>query len=360
VRQLADSSGEVTLAQSYEPFGSTLLSEGDGPTVFQFTGEQRDSYIKLLYLRARWLDTDSGRFLSKDPWQDYSTPQTLNGWAYVEGNPINRLDPSGNQSILDDWLKDPQRVNQAIFLAKMIYSKQGLWRNCASTPDDGLSASDSVDDLLTDFICEYGPENRRFTVDDTLTRELAWSQSIYDLRAEFYLGGAHSLGPALKPFGGAAFGSATVDLIYLTLYDLISDCRLDLDAFAKVQTRINTLLPGSITHFLGTFEYQVKLISGNRVRFIINNQTDLESGTRIPGRFNGISLEQYATNPTAYANDPLISILSPKDRSMTIGSEGGGIMKQSFVWDEQFLPDFARRHWFPPWPLGMPLIRLMP
>jgi hypothetical protein len=55
----------------------------------------------LIYLRARYMDPKVGRFLTKDVWQgDYSRPLSLNGWNYVEGNPINRVDPSGQISCL--------------------------------------------------------------------------------------------------------------------------------------------------------------------------------------------------------------------------------------------------------------------
>ncbi len=37
--------------------------------------------------------------MSKDPWPgDATRPQTLNGWSYVENNPVNRIDPTGWQS----------------------------------------------------------------------------------------------------------------------------------------------------------------------------------------------------------------------------------------------------------------------
>jgi hypothetical protein len=41
-------------------------------------------------------DPASGRFTTKDSWQgDYNRPLSLNRWNYVEGNPVNRTDPSG-------------------------------------------------------------------------------------------------------------------------------------------------------------------------------------------------------------------------------------------------------------------------
>ncbi len=76
-----------------------MTSAGSGTSTYAFAGEWQDSYIKLLYLRARWYGGDTGRFTTRDVWPpDYTRPQSLNGWAYVEGNPINRLDPSGLSS----------------------------------------------------------------------------------------------------------------------------------------------------------------------------------------------------------------------------------------------------------------------
>lgn len=55
------------------------------------------SYIKLLYLRSRYYSFDTGRFITKDSVPgDYTRPQSLNGWNYVESNPINKVDPSGH------------------------------------------------------------------------------------------------------------------------------------------------------------------------------------------------------------------------------------------------------------------------
>jgi RHS repeat-associated protein len=57
---------------------------------------RKDSYIKLIYLRSRYYAPETGRFITKDVWPgDYTRPLSLNGWNYVEGNPVNRTDPTG-------------------------------------------------------------------------------------------------------------------------------------------------------------------------------------------------------------------------------------------------------------------------
>jgi RHS repeat-associated protein len=96
VRQVIDAAGQVTLAQSYDPFGASFETFGSGESDFGYTGESWDAEAALLYLRARYYEPAIGRFVSKDPWQgDSSRPQSLNAWSYVQGNPLNFTDPSG-------------------------------------------------------------------------------------------------------------------------------------------------------------------------------------------------------------------------------------------------------------------------
>lgn len=97
VRQLADSAGVVTLTQSYSPYGETVSSVGSGYSAYQYTGEIRDTN-GLTYLRARYLEDSTGRFISRDTWDGvYERPLSLNRWNYVEANPVNLLDPNGHE-----------------------------------------------------------------------------------------------------------------------------------------------------------------------------------------------------------------------------------------------------------------------
>jgi RHS repeat-associated protein len=95
VRQLVDSAGQIESRYAYDPFGVPL--EGTGvQNPWQFTGEAWDAEVELLYLRARYYQPGTGRFMTKDPWPgDVSNPGTLHGYTYVLNSPVNYADPSG-------------------------------------------------------------------------------------------------------------------------------------------------------------------------------------------------------------------------------------------------------------------------
>ncbi len=96
VRQLVDASGSVQTAKSFEPYGEVLSSLGDGTSNYGFTGEWTEHSVELVNLRSRIYSPGTGRFLTRDSWRgDYTRPLSLNGWNYVEANPVNRIDPSG-------------------------------------------------------------------------------------------------------------------------------------------------------------------------------------------------------------------------------------------------------------------------
>ncbi len=92
---MTDSTGEVTLAKSYDPYGNVTTTAGAGTSPFAYTGEQQDP-SGLTYLRARYYSPLDGRFMSRDTWGgEARRPLSMNRWMYVEGNPVNLTDPSG-------------------------------------------------------------------------------------------------------------------------------------------------------------------------------------------------------------------------------------------------------------------------
>jgi RHS repeat-associated protein len=86
---LTDDSATVTDTYSYDVFGTPTHATGSSGNPFQFAGQQTDADSGLQYLRARYYDPSTGRFLSEDP------VASDNPYAYVGNNPINFVDPSG-------------------------------------------------------------------------------------------------------------------------------------------------------------------------------------------------------------------------------------------------------------------------
>ena len=65
-------------------------------TGFGFDGEWKD-ITGLYYLRARYYDPNTGVFLSEDSVSgDIESAISLNGYSFVENDPVNYTDPSGN------------------------------------------------------------------------------------------------------------------------------------------------------------------------------------------------------------------------------------------------------------------------
>jgi RHS repeat-associated protein len=66
------------------------------------SGEQYDSDLGLYYLRARYYNPTTGRFMSRDP-QDNSlrTPNDLHKYLYANGDPVNGWDPTGRGDLVE-------------------------------------------------------------------------------------------------------------------------------------------------------------------------------------------------------------------------------------------------------------------
>lgn len=66
----------------------------------QFTGKERDSETGLDYFGARYYGSNMGRFTSPDPSHDsvrLDNPQTWNRYTYVLNNPLELIDPTGEE-----------------------------------------------------------------------------------------------------------------------------------------------------------------------------------------------------------------------------------------------------------------------
>jgi RHS repeat-associated protein len=92
-----DANGNATASSLYAPYGTARYSSGTMPTDYGFTGQHADSATGLDYYNARYYDPLAGQFASADtilPGDGYDI-FGLSRYAYVEGNPTTRTDPSG-------------------------------------------------------------------------------------------------------------------------------------------------------------------------------------------------------------------------------------------------------------------------
>jgi RHS repeat-associated protein len=139
VRQLVDASGNVTLARNYEPYGTTLSSAGTGNSVFQFTGEQRDTATGFTFLRARYYNGTVGRFFQHDPWKgDHLRPQSFNPYGYVGNNVVSMTDPTGRCYPPLEWLR---KVPPDDLLCKYMDAAAFVWGAPMAKPEEKALAA---------------------------------------------------------------------------------------------------------------------------------------------------------------------------------------------------------------------------
>jgi RHS repeat-associated protein len=98
VRQLSGATQTVTDQYTYDAFGRMLGQTGTTINNYLYGGQQLSPEVGFYYLRARYYDPSTGRFLSRDPFSGtLLDPRTLHKYAYTANNPVNRRDPTGSQ-----------------------------------------------------------------------------------------------------------------------------------------------------------------------------------------------------------------------------------------------------------------------
>ena len=97
VRQLTNSSGNVTDSWTFDAFGNMIFRSGTTENNFLYVGEGLDPNCGFYNLRARWYNPTNGRFASVDPYEgDPQAAVSLHRYLYANASPVNNSDPSGN------------------------------------------------------------------------------------------------------------------------------------------------------------------------------------------------------------------------------------------------------------------------
>lgn len=95
---LTNDAGTITDRYQYDVYGQVTHTEGESTTPFLYNG--RDGVMTdgngLLYMRARYYSPELKRFVNADVLMgNIGDSDTLNRYAYVEGNPVSMVDPFG-------------------------------------------------------------------------------------------------------------------------------------------------------------------------------------------------------------------------------------------------------------------------
>lgn len=102
-----DESASIISYEEYYPYGDTSYRAGRNASEvsrkrYRYTGKEKDEESSLYYCEQRYYAAHISRWVSTDPtWLE----DGINLYAYVHGNPVSGVDPSGTQTVENDKIE---------------------------------------------------------------------------------------------------------------------------------------------------------------------------------------------------------------------------------------------------------------
>ena len=94
---ITDDSGAVVWKAEYLPFGKVNISVAQIENNLRFPGQYFDAETGLHYNWNRYYNPETGRYIAADP---IGLGGGINLYAYVGGDPIGRIDPTGEMEVI--------------------------------------------------------------------------------------------------------------------------------------------------------------------------------------------------------------------------------------------------------------------
>jgi RHS repeat-associated protein len=236
---LTDADGEVQQQNEYDAFGLLRSQSGGAATEFTFTGEQFDAEAELVFLRARYYDPATGRFLTRDPFPGVpELPAAYAPYAYALNNPVLLTDPSGEIPPLIVLVL----IGAQVYMTYLDYAEaREAWQDPCATWMDRSTATGwlvlgIVDPTKVSRIGRLSRWAARFA--DAQSAALRWARGAWRADAIVPRGAPRLLGP------GTTFGAKIEgQLANRGWTKRLVQSSID-DPVRTVATRDNRYLPG--------------------------------------------------------------------------------------------------------------------
>lgn len=176
VRYLTATNGTITDTYAYDAFGVMIASTGTTTNAYRYAGEQFDPILGLYYLRARYMNPGTGRFLTRDSFAGNSDdPKSLHRYNYAGVDPIDNNDPSGHDLTAISISGQLDAIGSPVGSKAQAAAQQVTAEVLAFAKDEPALMLERV--LLNE---SRGPEQKDFNKADTLKGMQAIGAVIYN------------------------------------------------------------------------------------------------------------------------------------------------------------------------------------
>jgi RHS repeat-associated protein len=244
VNGLIRSTDNAVVAQyAYTPWGELEVDSTNIGNSLRWKGLVYDRETGLYYMRARYYDPKIRRFISEDP---IGLEGGINTYAFANGDPINRSDPSGLRDcwevprVSTTWWGQPGDVDYHV-MTQEIYWVQQCNEMTSHTWGDALG-------LFKDFVTGSGPASRTFGEGSAQVRELRNAPGVQAMREL----ACNKIRAGQEPNitnGASSFGIGRV-----------------------IQAGTN-----ATQQFVGSFNVEISPIHLNGMNFVVTNTTSMTS-----------------------------------------------------------------------------------
>ncbi|MFF4160310.1 RHS repeat-associated core domain-containing protein [Streptomyces sp. NPDC001678] len=163
---LADDDGTIATTYTYDPNGRPIPDGAPTSNPYTFTGREDDG-TGLLYLRNRYYDPATGRFISQDPIGHAAGP---NLYQYALSSPTTYTDPSGNNPMIAGCVAGGLMDGGIDWLGQRLSGRKVNWGQVITSAASGC-AMGMLGNGLGEFLDGWGASRAARCLTNSFTPE---------------------------------------------------------------------------------------------------------------------------------------------------------------------------------------------